>query len=66
MFLHIMGNELRGRLIISHMLIYFPTQLYYDIISLISLKSYRRFIYYLVLQKIKASFGILKSKITFG
>ena len=29
-----MGNELRGRLIISHMLIYISTQLYYDIISL--------------------------------
>ena len=58
--LHITVNQLCGKPInIVHAHILF-CPLYYDIISLKSLKASKHLTYYLGLQKIKPSLGILK------
>ena len=59
MFLHITVNQLCGQSIISCLLICFSIHCtVYNKPN--KCKKHRHFIYYLVLQKIKLSFGILK------
>ena len=66
MYLHITVNEFRGQPIISHMLICFSYPLYYDIISLTSLKITKAFHLLLDFAENQGIFWDLKFKIAFG